>query len=171
MCFCKYCDGKIDLEDAFCSHCGEKVVRDMTQGKEGVFSSSSSNNNMSSVPTQKEKLHRLCCELAYVGTLFWLPLVFCPQQKNAKYHANQGLWILILSVISCWGIRILRMINSVFAGSLFGIICNGIYSLFFILFLCFMMYLLVNCLKSARQVHQNIIPESILFFEERAIIK
>ncbi len=114
---------------------------------------------------------KLCCELAYAGTLFWLPLVFCPGDENAKYYANQGLWVLILSVAACWGIRILELVNNVFAGMLLGIVSGGIYSLAFMLFLIFMLYLLVNCIKSVRDIHRDVKPKSILFFEERAIIK
>ncbi|MFA9378300.1 MAG: zinc-ribbon domain-containing protein [Lachnotalea sp.] len=165
MRYCKYCGIEIDTKDTFCSHCGKKIEQDVEQAiKPGV-------EGNDTVPIQKKSTEKLCCELAYFGALFWLPLVFFPKEKNAKYYANQGLWILILSVVSCWGIRILGMINRIISGSILGIIFGGIYSLIFILFLIFMFYLFVNCLKSAMRVHRDEIPDSILFFEERAIIK
>lgn len=34
--------------------------------------------------------------LAYFGILFFLPLVVTPDSKFGKYHANQGLLLLIL---------------------------------------------------------------------------
>ena len=43
--------------------------------------------------------------LAYL--LFFLPLVVCPESKYAKFHANQGLILLITSVA---GILILSLI-------------------------------------------------------------
>ena len=54
----------------------------------------------------------LCCELAYTGTLFWLPLLVFPGSKEARYHANQGLWLLILSVAGCTSIRLLGFIDN-----------------------------------------------------------
>ncbi len=39
------------------------------------------------------------CIFAYFGLLFFLPLVVYKDSKYGKYHANQGLLLLILSVI------------------------------------------------------------------------
>ncbi|HHV59444.1 MAG TPA: hypothetical protein GXX49_03965 [Clostridiaceae bacterium] len=36
--------------------------------------------------------------LAYLGILFFLPLVSCPNSKVGRFHANQGLLLLITSV-------------------------------------------------------------------------
>ena len=68
----------------------------------------------------KEPRRRVFCELAYTGTLFWLPLLICPQEKYARYHANQGLWLLILSVVGCTAIRLLSALNRFLAGGAFG---------------------------------------------------
>ncbi len=37
--------------------------------------------------------------IAYFGILFFLPLVTNPQSRFGRFHANQGLMLLILSVI------------------------------------------------------------------------
>ena len=39
------------------------------------------------------------CIFAYFGLLFFLPLAVYKDSKYGKYHANQGLLLLILSVI------------------------------------------------------------------------
>lgn len=119
----------------------------------------------------KEPMNKLMCELAYTGTLFWLPLLFCPDEKDAKYHANQGLWVLILATIACGGIRLLSMITQLAGGGIVGILMGGIYSLIFIVFLFVMMYLLWKVYQSAMRVHNDREPESILFFEDHSIIK
>lgn len=126
---------------------------------------------MNDMSIKKEPMNKICCELAYTGTLFWLPLLACPKDRKAKYCANQGLWILILSVLSCWLIQILGTVKEMLGGGLLGILTGGIYSLFFMLFLFWMIYLLMNCVKSAVAIHKDERPESILFFQERAIIK
>lgn len=39
---------------------------------------------------------KLMCILAYL--IFFLPLIVIPNSENGKFHANQGLLVLILSV-------------------------------------------------------------------------
>lgn len=41
----------------------------------------------------------------------------------------------------------------------------------FVLFILFMLYLAINCFKSAMTLNRGERPQSILFFEELAIIK
>ena len=44
--------------------------------------------------------NKVICALAYIPILFFLPLVACPKDsKFAKFHANQGLLVLILAVV------------------------------------------------------------------------
>ncbi len=42
---------------------------------------------------------KVMCILAYLGILFFLPLVVYPNSKVGRFHANQGLILLIVSVI------------------------------------------------------------------------
>ena len=42
---------------------------------------------------------RLLCVLAYVPFLFFLPLVFASKNSRTKFHANQGLVLLIAIVV------------------------------------------------------------------------
>jgi len=37
--------------------------------------------------------------LAYLGILFFIPLVACPESKFGRYHANQGLVLLLLGIV------------------------------------------------------------------------
>lgn len=117
-----------------------------------------------------QSLNKLSCELAYVGTLFWLPLVTCPNNKNARFCANQGLWVLIAATIACTCVQVFENVNNFFTGAL-GIVWGGIYSLIFMLFLGFMMYLLCQGVKNAMMIHRDEEPQSILFFDRVRIIK
>lgn len=42
---------------------------------------------------------KIMAALAYLGILFFLPLVTNPESKFGKFHANQGLLLLIASLI------------------------------------------------------------------------
>lgn len=153
---CKSCGTLLDAGDAFCSHCGVKI----DHGKGNTAQ-----------PRAREPENKLCCELAYSGFLFWLPLLVCPKDKNTRYCANQGLWVLIISVLACWLIRIFGMVNDMLTDTLIGVVVNGFYCLVFIVFLALMGYLVLNCFKRAMEIHRDKTPASILFFEDRAIIR
>lgn len=43
--------------------------------------------------------NKVIAALAYFGILFFLPLIACPDSKFGRFHANQGLILLICSVI------------------------------------------------------------------------
>lgn len=118
--FCSNCGNPIKPGDRFCKNCGKPVnisYRHTHIPHESV--------NTSHMYHEKEPFNKLMQELAYTGTLFWLPIVICPEEKNARYHANQGLWILIISVIACTGIRILSALNQLANLDLRFVICTS----------------------------------------------
>ena len=119
----------------------------------------------------KKAQRKVFCELAYTGTLFWLPLLLCPREKYARYHANQGLWLLILSAAGCTAIRLLSALNRLLAGGLLGAVFRGLYSLLFLGFLFGMLFLLWSAVTRALAIHREEAPRPILFFEQAAILK
>lgn len=115
MAFCKKCGKELQEEEKFCSACGEStettkentssdassVVNDAYQTVKGkvetILDTKDSSGEYSKEEVQKNKV---ICALAYLGILFFLPLVACPKgSKYARFHANQGLLILILAVV------------------------------------------------------------------------
>lgn len=48
-------------------------------------------------PQDIEK-NKVVAGLSYLGILFFLPLVACPDSKFGRFHANQSLILLLLSV-------------------------------------------------------------------------
>lgn len=158
--YCTFCGASMEDGDAYCSKCGRRVSRQAQQTPP----------HFAPEPMPVEPKNKLCCELAYTGTLFWLPLIACPDEKNARYHANQGLWLLILSVAACTGIRLLSAINDLLAGGLLGAVFGGVYSLIFIVFLFGMLFLLWSAVTRAIGIHRNEVVKPILFFEKAPII-
>ena len=62
--------------------------------------SSAENTTVESQPA-KENLNgtvKVMSALAYLWILFFLPLVVCPDSKFGRYHANQGLVLLLAAV-------------------------------------------------------------------------
>ncbi len=69
---------------------------------------------------EKQKKKILCCLAYFLGLLFFLPLIFWPNDDFAKFHANQSLVILLASVISSIVCGLLGRIPGI--GVLFGIL-------------------------------------------------
>lgn len=157
MKYCTYCGRPMRDGDRYCRKCGRAVHYRQSKPLPSAG--------------MQEAVYLLCCELAYTGTLFWLPLLVCPKSKSARYHANQGLWLLVLSAAGCTGIRLLGEANAFLAGTLPGTVFHGIYALAFIVFLAGMFFLLWSALNGALAVHRRSSPGSILFFDRTAIIR
>ncbi|HCS72908.1 MAG TPA: hypothetical protein DIW17_03425 [Clostridiales bacterium] len=60
------------------------------------------------VPAAKEADNKVVFILSYI--LFFLPLISCPESKVGRFHANQGLVLLITSVIGHVALSILNTI-------------------------------------------------------------
>lgn len=159
---CRWCGNSMEDSDVYCRQCGKR-----TQPSPKYHSS----QPIVLLERPKEPLDKLCCELAYSGTLFWAPLLLCPKKADARYHANQGLWILILAVGACTGIRLLSALNDFLVGGMAGIAFGGIYSLAFIVFLFLMLFLLWNATTRAMAVHRDEEPVTILFFDRVPLIR
>lgn len=46
----------------------------------------------------EDKNNKVIFVLSYLGILFFLPLVICPNSSVGKFHANQGLILLLVSI-------------------------------------------------------------------------
>lgn len=82
--------------------------------------------------------------LAYI--LFFLPLIVCKDSKFGRFHANQGLLLLILSVVGYIAMSIVTTILATITWRLFGFI-SLLYSIYGLFILALAIYGLVNGLN------------------------
>lgn len=157
MKYCSFCGAHMEDADRYCSRCGKTELGTLHRHEHRSM--------------EKEPPERLMCELAYTGFLFWLPLVFCKDERYRLPCANQGLWALITATACCTLIRAAGTVNGWFAETVLGIVTGGLYALLFILFLSFMMFLLWKCLRNVFAVHNGEAVEPILFFDKAAILR
>lgn len=114
---------------------------------------------------------KLINELAHSGILFWLPLVSCPNDPAARRSANTGLWLLIVGTISNFGICILNSVNGAFPHGLLHVLVSGVYSLAFMIYVLWMLYLGWKNVKSVLAIHQGREHNEFPFFSENPIIR
>lgn len=84
--------------------------------------------------------------VAYLWVLFFLPLVVAPHSKFGKFHANQGLLLLITSAAGSIALRIVTTILSMIL-PLFGSLFSVFSGLFGLLMLGLCIYGFVNALN------------------------
>ena len=66
---------------------------------------------------QDIRRNRVVSMLAYFGFLFFLPLVVCPESRFGRFHANQGLVLLLFIVAGHWAFRFVRLFGWLFGGA------------------------------------------------------
>lgn len=82
--------------------------------------------------------NKVVCGLSYLGILFFLPLVACPDSMFGKFHANQALIIFIAEAVVSIAGTALRFMpftgwSSAIIGTVGGLIC-GIFALMGLIF-------------------------------------
>lgn len=58
-----------------------------------------SHDHKSEFDPQDINTNKVIAAISYMGILFFLPLLCCPNSKFGKFHANQSLVLFILEVI------------------------------------------------------------------------
>lgn len=151
MKYCRFCGAKMENDAEKCPSCGEVMTAHTSQ--------------------TSNRLARASCALAYFGTLFWMPLVFCPKDRNAKYCANQGLWSLLTAVFAFFAVRVIKLLCAFLAASPLSFLANPLTACSTMLFLFLMLYLAAMCWKNAMAVRKGRTPQPMLFFNSCAIIR
>lgn len=125
--FCKECGKQVGDEMKFCDGCGTPLTQ---ISGENPVNTPPPVYQQNEAPTQPPPVNpqgpvntppsstdsnKIVYMLAYLGVLFFLPLVVNPVTPTGKFHANQGLLLLIASVACSIAISILTAILFVFA--------------------------------------------------------
>lgn len=77
-------------------------------------------------PSDIEK-NKVVSALAYIGCLFWLPLVACPNSSFGRFHANQGLVAFIFYfVVNVVKSLISFTLSLIFGNNLIGGLTGGL---------------------------------------------
>lgn len=85
----------------------QKEIKEVLENKEtqdkvdkNIHNNDHEKSNMDSSEKVELQKNKAIFILSYLGILFFLPLIVCPESKVGRFHANQGLVLFITSVAS-----------------------------------------------------------------------
>jgi uncharacterized membrane protein len=88
---CKKCGREVANSAKFCDGCGASMISSDYQDLQMA-----GHNTIVKNEAQENKVIFI---LAYFGILFFLPLVACSNSKIGRFHANQGLVLLVTGIV------------------------------------------------------------------------
>ncbi len=162
MAFCAKCGTQIESDAKFCPACGTPVgAPSGTQGRayqqaggnaraqvEATFErfKNSAEDHTAWFTREDIEQNKAMAILSYLGILVLVPIFAAKDSRFARFHANQGLALLIALI--AYGI-IENILNSVFyaiwwgLGSIFSIVLNLVY-------LVFVVYIILGIVNAAK---------------------
>lgn len=99
MAFCNKCGNQLPDGANNCPNCGAPAgnTQQHTQNAQDfVNNMMNTNDTTSQFDPQDINNNKGMSVLAYIGFLFLVPLLACPNSKFARYHTNQGLVLFLL---------------------------------------------------------------------------
>ena len=124
MPYCSNCGSQLADGTKFCPFCGAETVG----GSSGGTRTHSYMNGRPVSHQEDVEQNKIMAVLAYLGILVLVPLFAAKDSPYARFHANQGLVLLIASVVWNVAVRIVQLlISAIFFsihGFLFAIILN-----------------------------------------------
>ena len=147
MAFCKSCGGQLPAGANNCPNCGAPVTGDSMNGTNGNGGSNTNyqqyqqaaggtteaflgKDHTAEFSPADIQANKVVSGFSYIPILFWLPFAAASGSPYGKFHANQGLVLLIfciaISVVSSvigalWAIPIIGSLFSVLANIISGI--------------------------------------------------
>ncbi|NCC77537.1 MAG: zinc-ribbon domain-containing protein [Clostridia bacterium] len=113
---CSKCGKEIADDATFCNYCGEKVGA--SKNTQWASFNAQTSSSTEAYATEDIQANKVWAGLAYF--LFFLPLIICPESRFARYHANQGLVLLIVSALGSIVLAIIPIIGWILS-PIFGI--------------------------------------------------
>lgn len=105
---CSKCGKEIADDATFCNFCGERVSETSSNTQWANFNAQAGRSTEAYSP-EDIQANKVWAGLAYF--LFFLPLIICPESRFARYHANQGLVLLIVSALGSIVLAIIPIIG------------------------------------------------------------
>ena len=96
MAFCNKCGNQLPDGANNCPNCGAPAGNTQQNTQDFANNMMNTNDTTSQFDPQDINNNKGMSVLAYIGFLFLVPLLACPNSKFARYHTNQGLVLFLL---------------------------------------------------------------------------
>lgn len=97
MAFCNKCGNQLPDGANNCPNCGAPAGNAQQNTQNFVNNMMNTADTTSQFDPQDINDNKGMSVLAYIGFLFLVPLLACPNSKFARYHTNQGLVLFLLA--------------------------------------------------------------------------
>ena len=98
MAFCNKCGNQLPDGANNCPFCGAPTGNAQQNTQNFVNNMMNTNDTTSQFDPQDINDNKGMSVLAYIGILFLIPLLACPNSRFARYHTNQGLVLFLLEL-------------------------------------------------------------------------
>lgn len=128
MAFCNKCGNRLPDGANNCPNCGAPAGNTQQNTQNFVNNMMNTADTTSQFDPQDINDNKGMSVLAYIGFLFLVPLLACPNSRFARYHTNQGLVLFLMElaigvVIGIFGIiPVIGIIIGGLLGSVGGIL-------------------------------------------------
>jgi uncharacterized membrane protein len=103
MAFCKSCGAEVPEGTKFCQACGAPVEEPVVNNDGATQNTSNSASN-----------DKIMAVLAYLGLLVLVPILAGKDSKFVKFHANQGLVLIIAYIILTVACNVIGVMTAAF---------------------------------------------------------
>mgnify|MGYP004622171075 CR=1 FL=1 len=98
MAFCNKCGNQLPDGANVCPNCGTPVGGTQQNAQSFVNNMMNTADSTAQFDPQDINDNKAMAILAYIGFLFLIPLLACPNSKYARYHINQGLVLFLMEL-------------------------------------------------------------------------
>lgn len=98
MAFCSKCGTQVNDDAKFCPKCGA-AMETQTDYAAKIASLNNTSDTTAEFDKADVEQNKIMAVLAYISWLVLIPIFAAPNSKFARYHANQGLVLLISEAI------------------------------------------------------------------------
>lgn len=98
MAFCNKCGNQLPDGANNCPNCGAPVGDTQQNAQAFVNNMMNTEDSTAQFDPQDITANKGMSVLAYIGILFLIPLLACPNSRFARFHTNQGLVLFLLGV-------------------------------------------------------------------------
>ena len=164
MAFCTNCGKELNESDKFCPSCGKEVgAQNNTYSAPKGSNFSEKFNEYTNAEDKTYEFdpmdisdNKVFALLSYIGILVLVPLIAAPKSKFARFHANQGLVLLIgeeaYTTVRGVLLGVLKLVRHItlFGGVLFSPVYWAVNIITGVLSLAFLVFAIIGIIDAAQ---------------------